>query len=246
MPRDIFREVVDPTPGLGSRSRCAVPLSIAAHAAIAVAVVIVPLMATDAMPDPRTMIGAFTAPPPLPAPPPPPPALNTARTPTASPSSDAAPREAPDTILPGPKTTPSAVPGVPGGVEGGLPDGVVGSLGVLPGVPPAPPPAVTQPVPVGGKIRPPAKVRHVPPVYPPIAQQAHVEGIVIIEAIIGVNGRVKEARVLKSNPLLDDAALAAVRQWEFSPTTLNGVPVPVIMTVTVNFTLRESARVEPG
>jgi protein TonB len=93
-------------------------------------------------------------------------------------------------------------------------------------------------VPVGGRIKIPAKVLHVPPVYPAIAQQARVEGVVIIEAIIGTDGRVKEARVLRSKPLLDEAALAAVRQWVFSPTTLNGVPVPVLMTVTVNFTLR--------
>ena len=81
-------------------------------------------------------------------------------------------------------------------------------------------------------------MRHVPPVYPAIAQQARVEGIVIIEAIIGADGRVQQARVLRSKPLLDEAALDAVRQWVFTPTLLNGVPVPVIMTVTVNFTLR--------
>jgi protein TonB len=59
--------------------------------------------------------------------------------------------------------------------------------------------------------------------------------VVIIEAVIGTDGRVQEARVLRSIPLLDQAALDAVRQWEYSPTTLNGVAVPVIMTVTVNF-----------
>jgi protein TonB len=61
---------------------------------------------------------------------------------------------------------------------------------------------------------------------------------VIIEAIIGPDGRVQEAKVLRSIPLLDAAALDAVRQWQFTPTLLNGVPVPVIMTVTVNFTLQ--------
>jgi protein TonB len=81
-------------------------------------------------------------------------------------------------------------------------------------------------------------MRHVPPVYPAIAQQARVEGVVIIEAVIGTDGRVQQARVLRSKPLLDEAALTAVRQWVFTPTLLNGVPVPLIMTVTVNFTLR--------
>ena len=81
------------------------------------------------------------------------------------------------------------------------------------------------------------KTKHVKPVYPPIAQSARVQGVVIIEATIGPNGKVQDARVLRSIPLLDQAALDAVRQWEFTPTLLNGVPVPVIMTVTVQFTL---------
>jgi protein TonB len=76
------------------------------------------------------------------------------------------------------------------------------------------------------------------PVYPPIAQSARVQGVVIIEAIIGPDGRVTEAKVLRSIPLLDAAALDAVKQWVYTPTLLNGVPVPVIMTVTVNFTLQ--------
>ncbi len=94
------------------------------------------------------------------------------------------------------------------------------------------------PVRVGGNIRPPTKVKDVRPVYPSIAQSARVQGVVIIEATIGPDGKVKDARVLRSIPLLDQAALEAVRQWEFTPTLLNGVPVPVIMTVTVNFTLQ--------
>ena len=76
------------------------------------------------------------------------------------------------------------------------------------------------------------------PIYPPIAQSARVQGVVIIEATIGPDGRVKDAKVLRSIPLLDQAALDAVKQWQFTPTLLNGVPVPVIMTVTVNFTLQ--------
>jgi protein TonB len=91
---------------------------------------------------------------------------------------------------------------------------------------------------VGGKIKEPAKLRHVAPIYPAMAQQARIEGMVIIEAIIGVDGRVKEARVLRSKPFLDEAALDAVKGWIFTPTLLNGVPVPVKMTVTVDFRLR--------
>jgi protein TonB len=75
------------------------------------------------------------------------------------------------------------------------------------------------------------------PQYPPIAQSARVQGVVIIEATIGPDGTVQDARVLRSIPLLDGAALDAVKRWEFTPTLLNGQPVPVIMTVTVQFTL---------
>ena len=95
-----------------------------------------------------------------------------------------------------------------------------------------------QPVPVGGKIRPPVKLRDVAPVYPAIAQAARVAGVVIIETIIDADGRVQSARVLRSIPLLDAAALAAVTQWTYTPTLLNGTAVPVIMTVTVRFELR--------
>ena len=87
------------------------------------------------------------------------------------------------------------------------------------------------------QIKQPTKTKHVNPHYPPIAQSARVQGVVIIEAVIGPNGKVQDARVLRSIPLLDQAALDAVKQWEFTPTLLNNVPVPVIMTVTVQFTL---------
>jgi TonB family protein len=91
---------------------------------------------------------------------------------------------------------------------------------------------------VGGNIKAPTKIRDVRPVYPELAQQARVQGVVIIEVIIGPDGSVQDAKVLRSIPLLDEAALDAVRQWRFTPTLLNGVPVPVIMTVTVNFTVQ--------
>jgi protein TonB len=90
---------------------------------------------------------------------------------------------------------------------------------------------------VGEQIRQPTKTKHVAPIYPPIAQFARVQGVVIIEATIGSDGKVQGAKVLRSVPLLDQAALDAVKQWEFTPTVLDGVRVPVIMTVTVQFTL---------
>ena len=100
-----------------------------------------------------------------------------------------------------------------------------------------PKPGVVNAVRVGGSIREPRKTRHVNPIYPAEAQAAAIQGYVIIEAVIGTDGAVKEARVIGGEPILADAALTAVRQWEYTPTLLNGVPVDVIMNVTVHFKL---------
>lgn len=89
---------------------------------------------------------------------------------------------------------------------------------------------------VGGQIRPPIRLNDVPPVYPAIAQSARVQGDVVIEATIDEEGKVADARVVKSVPLLDQAALDAVRQWQYRPSLLNGVPTAVVTTVTVKFT----------
>jgi periplasmic protein TonB len=91
------------------------------------------------------------------------------------------------------------------------------------------------PIRVGGKIKPPTKIKDVKPVYPDMAQSARVSGAVIVEATIGEDGKVIDAKILRSVPMLDKAALDAVRQWEYTPTLLNGVPVPVVLTVTVTF-----------
>jgi TonB family protein len=100
----------------------------------------------------------------------------------------------------------------------------------------APPPA-TVPVRIGGRIREPRKLQHVSPAYPDIAKQARVQGIVILECVITAEGHVGKVTVLRGIPLLDEAAIEAVRQWRYAPTLLEGQPVPVIMTVTVNFRL---------
>ena len=88
---------------------------------------------------------------------------------------------------------------------------------------------------VGGEIKSPRKIKDVKPIYPPIAREAGVAGVVIIEVRIGTDGRIEEGHVLKSIPLLDEAALDAVKQWQFEPTLMNGAPVPLMMTVTINF-----------
>ncbi len=91
---------------------------------------------------------------------------------------------------------------------------------------------------VGGDIKQPIKIRDIKPVYPAEAQAAKISGIVIIEVVIDREGAVGAARVLRTEPMLEQAALDAVRQWRFMPTLVNGVATPVVMTVTVNFTLQ--------
>ena len=82
------------------------------------------------------------------------------------------------------------------------------------------------------------KIADAAPMYPAIARAAHVQGLVILEATIDEDGSVRDVRVLRSIPLLDAAAANAVKQWRFTPTLLNGQAVPIVMAVTVGFTLQ--------
>jgi protein TonB len=238
MPRDLFGDVVHPPAGLSSRKWYSLPLSILVHALVIAAAVIVPLVATDVLPATPSMMEFLLA---VQAPPPPPPPAPSSVAPRARPlltsNPDAAPFEAPTGIKPDSGLEPEPAAGK--GVEGGLPDGVAGTgIVALSEPPPPPPPAPTVPIRIHQGIRQPTKVRDAQPIYPVIAQSARVQGVVILEAVVGADGRVQEARVLRSIPLLDQAALDAVRQWVYTPTLLNGVPIPIVMTVTVTFTLR--------
>lgn len=93
------------------------------------------------------------------------------------------------------------------------------------------------PLRVGQNIKVPVKIRDARPAYPQEAQDAGVQGLVTVEAIIDGEGRVADARIVRSIPMLDESALEAVRQWQYMPTLLNGAPVPILMTMTVNYTL---------
>ena len=123
-------------------------------------------------------------------------------------------------------------------------DGPAGSDG--PGIPGDPVgagqggggPAVTGPLRAGIQIEAPRKIRHVDPSYPELAKAAGVEGVVILECVIDREGGIAEVRVLKGHALLNRAAVDAVREWTYRPSLRNGVPVPVIMTVTVRFEMR--------
>lgn len=109
------------------------------------------------------------------------------------------------------------------------------------------PPGQQAPARIGGNIKSPTRIKDVKPAYPPEAQKAGIQGVVIVEVVIGPDGKVKDVKVLRSIPMLDQAAIDAVKQWEFVPTLLNGVPISVLMTATVNFTLggQPSTEIEP-
>jgi protein TonB len=210
-------------------------LSIAAHAAVLVVVVIAPLAAMDALP-PIHVVTEFIPVTKVQLPElPPPPRQRTLDSSSTAVNTPAAPTVAPDKIgpeLPELKPVSDGPPGIPEGDAAGV--AVIG-----PTLPISPTPAaVTKPFRPGGDIRPPAKTKHVAPVYPTIARQNGVQGTVMLEAVINEAGRVRDVRVIRSIPLLDAAAIDAVRQWEFTPTLLNGQAVPVLMTVTVSFQLR--------
>jgi protein TonB len=217
------------------------PVSLLLHTIAAALIVIVPLLSADQLPDPASAVKAFFVEPmaaPAPPPPPPPPAPRPANAPKIIPrpvteAQFVAPVEVPEEITPE-ESIDMGVEGGAGGVEGGVPGGVVG--GIVGGLPDAPPPPV-QAVRVGGQIKEPKKLKNVAPVYPDIAKQARVQGVVILECTISPQGKVTDVKVLRGIPLLDQAAIDAVKQWVYTPTLLNGVPVPVIMTVTVNFKL---------
>jgi periplasmic protein TonB len=126
--------------------------------------------------------------------------------------------------------------GMISGIENGPPSSIeaVGGSGIAP--PPAPAPIA--PIHLHSGMKPPTKTTDVAPIYPAIAKSAHVQGVVILEAVLDAQGRVTSVHILRSIPLLDDAAVVAVQQWRFTPALLNGEPVPVVMTVTVNFALQ--------
>jgi protein TonB len=148
--------------------------------------------------------------------------------------------------------------GVIGGVPGGVPGGVLGGVlgGILsshananaiaelapPSPPPPPPPppklAPAQPVRVGGDVREPRPIKMTPPIYPPLASKARVGGVVILEAKLTEHGTVEEIRVISGHPLLVESAIECVKQWQYEPTSLNGVPVSVILTAKVRFEQR--------
>lgn len=220
------------------------PISVGAHVVAAVLVWVIPLAAEVVLPVPAPLRALYVT-----AKVVPPPAGDVARpvaqraVHAAVPAPTTAPTEISRERESEPATTGSdPTPGPPTGgfpdTTGGLPDAVGTALGGgPPSPPPLPSPAPRQPLPIGGKIRAPKKIVDVPPVYPEIAKATKVEGLVILEAVISERGNVERVRVLRSHPLLDAAAVEAVKGWRYTPTLLNNVPVSVLITITMNFKL---------
>jgi protein TonB len=229
--------------------------ALALHGAGLVALIILPVLIADELPLPSAAVSrVFLAPAPVTPPlPPAPPARRAA-------AADPAPRKAESTPAPS-LAVPAAPPaeikrddmtvpappdipmlpadeGVPGGVEEGVPGGIVGGVLEPASVKEAEPSSAVR---VGGEIKEPRKLKNVAPVYPEVAAAGKVEGVVILEIEIRPNGRVEDVRVLRGIPLLDAAAVDAARQWVFAPTLYRGVPVSVTMTVSVRFSLTQSA-----
>jgi protein TonB len=127
--------------------------------------------------------------------------------------------------------------GIPGGQLGGVIGGIIGSSSSISAVPTLPKPAaqrvrVSQGV-INGLL-----VNRVEPTYPGLAQQAHIQGVVVLAAIIGKDGSVQHLQVTSGHPLLAPAAIAAVKQWRYKPYVLNGEPVEVETTIMVTFHVR--------
>ena len=215
--------------------------SIVVHALIVSGFVLTPIVATDELPAPRRAFDYIVVQPIAPPDIPVVPAGKPRSSNGGSFSAHAAPVSAPNQIVRDSGIDCLEPTGTGEGVPYGLPGDPNDALGSEVEAPPPPPPAPPvdrTPVRVGGTIREPQKIRNVAPVYPSIALAAGIQGTVILETVIDEDGRVRSLRVLRSVAMLDQAALDAVRQWQFTPTLLNGQPVRVLMTVTVSFDLK--------
>ncbi len=230
-------------------------IALAVNAAILAGPILAGLIYTDTL-NLKQFENTFLIAPPPPPPPPPAPAAPVVRAapahrvfenagkliaPTVVPKTIADIKEAP---LPPDFEGGGTVGGVPGGVAGGSMGGVIG--GVIGGVntkvvaPLAPKSSGPKaPVRVGGRVREPRLIARVDPTYPPLARQTHMQGVVLIDAILDEQGNVVEAKIVSGPPLLIQSALDAVKKWKYEPTYLNDQPVPVQLNVTVTFRLSE-------
>jgi protein TonB len=208
--------------------------------------ILIPLIYTEALP--KAMMSTLLVAPPPPPPPPPPPAAAVVKIKPQVHLMDAGKLVAPKVIPKDVKIIKEEEPdmsqvgvsgGVPGGVPGGQMGGVIGGvIGGMGGAPPPPKPAQSR-IRQGGNVQAAKLVNKVQPSYPPLARQTRISGTVRLHAIIGKDGSVTQLEVMSGHPLLVQAALDAVRQWRYQPTTLNGDAVEVDTTIDVIFSLNQ-------
>ena len=224
----------------------AVTLSAIIQACIVGVFILIPLLVTEALP--KQMLTTFLVAPPPPPPPPPPAVAVKIVKPVArliQQGKLTAPTVIPKKVniikeqeLPPDVGAVGVVGGVPGGMPGGSAGGVLGGIiGGTGGGPPPPPKPVQQRIRVGGNVQAAKLIRQPLPVYPQIAKTAHIQGTVVLHAIISKDGSVQEVQYISGPPLLMRSAMDAVKQWRYQPTTLNGEAVEVDTTISVVFTL---------
>jgi protein TonB len=221
-----------------------VVLSMIFQVAFLAVLILIPLIYTEALP--KTMMATLLVAPPPPPPPPPPPIAQVVHIKPQVHLMDAGKLVTPKVIPKDIKIIKEDAPdmsgmqgGVVGGVAGGQMGGVIG--GVIGGVGAAPPPPkpAQQRIRQGGQVQAAKLVNKVQPLYPPLARQTRISGTVRLHAIIAKNGSVEQLEVISGHPLLVQAALDAVRQWKYQPTTLNGENVEVDTTIDVIFSLNQ-------
>jgi protein TonB len=214
------------------------PISIAVHLVALLLLFGIPLVANIVIPTVMVTLPDYVRVAPMP--PPPQVLIASAPRPSVAPRDSAAP---PPTVAP-PSLEPEAGPPAvgPGPVLPDIPGGVPSGMGLVPSdsavtLPPPDPPR-QGPVRVADLPVAPRKTVDVRPIYPELARMARVEGTVVVEAVLDPSGRVTQLRVIKSIPLLDGAAMDAMRQWRYTPSLYGGRPVSVLMTITMRFTLQ--------
>jgi protein TonB len=226
--------------GLRRHLSGSVPVSIALHLVALLLCIVIPLTAKIVLPVVSVELPEYVRLAPMP----PPPEVAVVRAPSASstpvPNPDLAPTSAPPSIKPQTNDPPPV--GVSIGIDrDGLPKGLTEgpSIGVTaPQVLVSPQPRVTGPVRAADLPIAPRKTVDVRPLYPEVARAARIEGTVVMEAVLDTTGRVTQLRVIQSAPMLDQAAMDAVRQWRYTPSMYGGHPVSVLMTITIRFTLK--------
>lgn len=232
----------------GHRSPAEWALSILLHIAIVSAVVLAPLFYTQVIDLRAFQTMLLVAPRPPAAAPPPATITQRAMKPTIhmlEPKALMAPAMIPvkirivrDEAAPPDPGVDGVIGGVPGGTSGGVLGGIIAGTTGAKLAPPPPAVKAGRILRVGGDIKAPRELYKPGPVYPTIAQIAHTQGVVIIEALINEHGDVVQAQAIDGPGLLIPAALAAVLKWKYEPTYLDGVAVSIKMHVEVKFTLR--------